>query len=144
MPQKSKLPSINNGKIIHGGREERKPAPMNGQMHSKVGSLKPTSASKPNLTSMDSKRHLGSNNGIGPGRPAGPKGLPSKAPVAILEKKASASGAKNILPAMHKPPSSKMQSSVPKQRMEQKKGLQEPSKAKMIPKQPSASSKPQV
>jgi len=34
--------------------------------------------------------------------------------------------------------------SVPKQQWEQRKGSQEPNKAKMIPKQPLASPKPQV
>lgn len=111
-------------------------------MHSKVGLQKPTSANKPDATLMNSKRQLGSNNGAGPGRPAGSKCLPSKTPVSTMQKKALAPSAKKILPAVHKPLPSKP--SVPKQQWEQRKGSQEPNKAKMIPKQPLASPKPQI
>jgi len=115
-------------------------------MHSKVGSQKPTSANKPDATSINSKRQLGSNNGTGPGRPAGPKFLPSKTPASsIMQKKASSPSAKKILPAMHKSlPSNPSKSSVPKQHWEQRKGLQEPNKARPIPKQPLSSLKSQV
>ncbi|KAJ6930292.1 hypothetical protein NC652_013969 [Populus alba x Populus x berolinensis] len=140
--QKSKQPSSNSGRNIHGSHEERKPAFRNGQMHSKVGLQKPTSANKPDATLMNSKRQLGSNNGAGPGRPAGSKCLPSKTPVSTMQKKALAPSAKKILPAVHKPLPSKP--SVPKQQWEQRKGSQEPNKAKMIPKQPLASPKPQI
>ncbi|KAI5588889.1 hypothetical protein BDE02_05G126100 [Populus trichocarpa] len=140
--QKSKQPSSNSGRNIHGSHEERKPVFRNGQMHSKVGLQKPTSANKPDATLMNSKRQLGSNNGTGPGRPAGSKCLPSKTPVSIMQKKAMAPSAKKILPAVHKPLPSKP--SVPKQQWEQRKGSQEPNKAKMIPKQPLASPKPQI
>ncbi|XP_073265611.1 uncharacterized protein [Populus alba] len=140
--QKSKQPSSSSGRNIHGSHEERKPAFRNGQMHSKVGLQKPTSANKPDATLMNSKRQLGSNNGAGPGRPAGSKCLPSKTPVSTMQKKALAPSAKKILPAVHKPLPSKP--SVPKQQWEQRKGSQEPNKAKMIPKQPLASPKPQI
>nr|ALN96996.1 SPT2 chromatin protein [Populus tomentosa] len=140
--QKSKQPSSNSGRNIHGRHEERKPVFWNGQMHSKVGLQKPTSANKPDATLMNSKRQLGSNNGTGPGRPAGSKCLPSKTLVSIMQKKALAPSAKKILPAVHKPLPSKP--SVPKQQWEQRKGSQEPNKAKMIPKQPLASPKPQI
>ncbi|CAK7339677.1 unnamed protein product [Dovyalis caffra] len=142
VPQKSKQPPSKSGRNIHGSHEERKPVSRNGQMHSKVGSQKPTYANKPDATSMNSKRQLGISNGTGPGRPAQPKGLPSKTPVPIMQKKASAPSVKKILPAMHKPIPSK--SSVPKEHWEQRKGLQEPSNAKMIAKQPLASSKQQI
>jgi len=140
--QKSKQPSSNSGRNIHGSHEERKSVFRNGQMHSKVGLQKPTSANKPDATLMNSKRQLGSNNGTGPGRPAGSKCLPSKTPVSIMQKKAMAPSAKKILPAVHKPLPSKP--SVPKQQLEQRKGSQEPNKPKMIPKQPLASPKPHV
>lgn len=142
MQQKSKQPSSNSGRNFHGRHEERKPVFWNGLMHSKVGLQKPTSANKPDATLMNSKRQLGSNNGTGPGRPAGSKCLPSKTPVSIMQKKALAPSAKKILPAVHKPLPSKP--SVPKQQWEQRKGSQEPNKAKMIPKQPLASPKPQI
>ncbi|KDP32150.1 hypothetical protein JCGZ_12611 [Jatropha curcas] len=144
VPHKSKQPSGNNVRDIRGGREERKSIPVNGQMHSKSGPYKPTSASKPTSTSMDSRRHLGSNNATGPGRPTGAKGLPPKVPLTNVEKKVLAPGAKTTLPAGRKPPPLKMQSSIPKQQIEQKRAIQEPKKNMMMRNQPVASSKPQL
>ncbi|KAJ6915778.1 hypothetical protein NC652_018439 [Populus alba x Populus x berolinensis] len=145
VPQKIKQASSNSGRNIHGIREERKPVFRNGQMHPKVGSQKPSSANKPDATSINSRRQLGSNNGTGPGRPAGPKFLPSKTPASIMQKKASSPSAKKILPAMHKSlPSNPSKSSIPKQHWEQRKGLQEPNKARPIPKQPLSSLKSQI
>ncbi|KAJ6907061.1 hypothetical protein NC651_017670 [Populus alba x Populus x berolinensis] len=145
VPQKIKQASSNSGRNIHGIREERKPVFRNGQMHPKVGSQKPSSANKPDASSINSRRQLGSNNGTGPGRPAGPKFLPSKTPASIMQKKASSPSAKKILPAMHKSlPSNPSKSSVPKQHWEQRKGLQEPNKARPMPKQPLSSLKSQV
>lgn len=144
MPLKSKQPLGNSGKHLHVTHEERKTVSVNGKSHSKTGSNKLTSANKPNLTSVDPRKQLGSNIGNGPGRPIGPKGLPLKKHVATMEKKALAPGAKNSIPGVQKPPTSKLQSSVPKQRLEQKKGLEEPKKSKMMPKQHMSSSKPQV
>ncbi|KAB5547501.1 hypothetical protein DKX38_010907 [Salix brachista] len=144
VPQKIKQASSNSGRNIHGIREEGKPVFRNAQMHSKVGSQKPTSANKLDAASINSKRQLGSNNGTGPGRPGGPKCLPSKTPVSIMQKKASAS-AKKILPAMRKPlPSNLSKPSVPKQHWEQRKGLQEHSKPRPIPKQPLPTVKSQI
>uniref|UniRef100_A0A6M2FBK0 SPT2 chromatin protein n=1 Tax=Populus davidiana TaxID=266767 RepID=A0A6M2FBK0_9ROSI len=145
VPQKIKQASSNSGRNIHGIREERKPVFRNGQMHPKVGSQKPSSANKPDASSINSRRQLGSNNGTGPGRPAGPKFLPSKTPASIMQKKASSPSAKKILPAMHKSlPSNPSKSSVPKQHWEQRKGLQEPNKARPMPKQPLSSLKSQI
>ncbi|XP_062144411.1 protein spt2 [Alnus glutinosa] len=145
VPLKSK-PLGNSGKRLHGTHEERKTvsAAQNGQSYSKTGSNKLTSANKPNFSSVDPRRQLDSNIRNGPGRPTGPKGLPLKKPVATMEKKALAPGAKNYTPGLQKPLTSKLQSSVPKQRLEQKKGLEEPKKSKMMPKQPMTSSKPQI
>ncbi|XVE86917.1 hypothetical protein DITRI_Ditri18aG0074100 [Diplodiscus trichospermus] len=71
MPSKSKQPSgSNSGRNVQGIREERKSVPLNGQIH-KAGSYKSSSAGKPNMTSMYSKKQPGVSNGIGPGRPAG-------------------------------------------------------------------------
>jgi protein SPT2 len=145
VPLKSK-PLGNSGKRLHGTHEERKTvsAAQNGQSYSKTGSNKLTSANKPNFSSVDPRRQLDSNIRNGPGRPTGPKGLPLKKPVATMEKKALAPGAKNYTPGLQKPLTSKLQSLVPKQRLGQKKGLEEPKKSKMMPKQPMTSSKPQV
>lgn len=144
MPLKSKKPLGNSGRHLHGTHEERKTVSVNGQSYSKTGSNKLTSANKPNSTSVDPRKQLASNMGNGPGRPIGPKGLPLKKPVATVEKKALAPGAKNSIPGVQKPLTSKLKSSIPMQRLEQKRGLEEPKKAKMMPKQPMASSKPQV
>ncbi|KAK9284420.1 hypothetical protein L1049_023592 [Liquidambar formosana] len=148
VPHRSKQSLGNTGRQVLSGREERKPVSMNGHMQPKAGSHKINSAAKPNLTSMDSRKQLGSNSANGPGRPVGQKGLPSKMPVATLEKKASAPTAKNSMAVVHKPLPSKLNSSIPKQHLQQKRVSQEPSKAKMIPKQPvkqpMASSKPQI
>ncbi|XP_021273839.1 uncharacterized protein LOC110408982 isoform X2 [Herrania umbratica] len=170
MPPKSKPPlgsNSNNGRNVRGIREERKPVPLNGQMHSKAGSYK-SSASKPNVISMDSKKQLGVNNGIGPGRPVGvsngigagrpvgvsngvgpgrrtgPKAVPLKMPIAKIEKKISGPAARNLPPSAQKAPSSKMHSSDSKQHLQMKKGSQERSKDKIMPQRPVISSKPQV
>uniref|UniRef100_A0A2C9UXT4 SPT2 chromatin protein n=1 Tax=Manihot esculenta TaxID=3983 RepID=A0A2C9UXT4_MANES len=142
VPQKSKQPS---GSSVRGSREERKPIPMNGQMHSKLGLHRSVSSSKPASTTMDSRRQLGSNNGSGPGRPTGSKGLPPKMPLSTMEKKSFAPVAKSILPASHKPPAPKMQSSVPRQKVEQKRALPEPKKSVTMPNKPVApAKKPQI
>lgn len=137
----------NSARHGNGGREERKLTSMNGHMHSKVGSNKLASGSKSNSTMMDHRKQLGSNDGNGPGRPLLPKGLPSKMPASTLEKKASAPIRKSSMPVAHKPPASKLQPSISKQRVEQKKEIRapiQPNKAKLLPKQPVGLSKPQV
>ncbi|KAK1586866.1 hypothetical protein Q3G72_006917 [Acer saccharum] len=144
LPIKNKQPLGNSGRNVQGAREERKPISSNGQMHSKAGPYKSNSASKPNLTSMDSRKQHSSSNGIGPGRPAGPKPLPSKMPVASMVKKAFTSGAKNVLPSAKVPPSSKMPPPVQKKHLEQRKGFEEPNMRKMVPKQQVSASKPQI
>lgn len=164
MPTKSKQTLGNSGRNGHVAREERKPVSSNVQMHSKSGLYKSTNGSKSNLTSVDSRKQHSNNNGIGPGRPAGLKAPPSKMPVASLERKASAPGAKNHLSsgknhlpsakdqlAIAKnqssakiPPSSKILPSVQKKHLEQRNGIQEPNRSRPISRQPVASSKPQV
>ncbi|XP_059439802.1 protein spt2-like isoform X2 [Corylus avellana] len=144
VPLKSKKPLGNSGRHLHGMHGERKTVSVNGQSYSKTGSNKLTSANRPNSTSVETRKQLASNMGNGPGRPIGPKGLPLKKPVATMEKKALAPGAKNSIPGVQKPLTSKLKSSIPMQRLEQKRGLEEPKKAKMMPKQPMASSKPQI
>ncbi|XP_044470226.1 protein spt2-like [Mangifera indica] len=127
-------------------RGERKIVSPNGQMHSKSGTNRPTSASKPNLTPMDTRRQHYNSNGIGPGKPAGPKPQPSKMPVASMQKRASIPipVAKNHLPGAKVPPSSKALPSVQKKHLEQRRGSEELHRSKTIPKQMIASSKPQI
>ncbi|XP_060675055.1 uncharacterized protein LOC107424990 isoform X1 [Ziziphus jujuba] len=159
VPMKSKQSMGNRGGHGHGGHEERKSVSVNGHMHSTVSSNKLASGSKPNLTSMNSRKQLGSSNGNGPGRPLAPKvlpsngngpgrplapkGLPSKVAPSTLVKKASAPVSKSSMPVVHKPPSSKLQSSFSKQQLEQRREVREPEKAKLLPKTPVGLSKPQ-
>lgn len=164
MPTKSKQPLGNSGRNVHAAREERKPVSSNVQMHSKAGLYKAANGNKSNSMSVESRKQHSNNNGIGPGRPAGQKAPPLKMPVASLERKASASGAKyhpasvkNHLPTAKNqlpiaknqssakiPPSSKILPSVQKKHLEQRNGIQEPNRSRPISKQPVASSKPQV
>lgn len=123
---------------------------MNGNMQRKSGPHMIVSAGKSNLTPATSKKQLGSNYGNGPGRPVVAKGLPSKMPITSMERKISAPTAKqypplakNSLPGVNKSLPSK-NSTMPKKPLQQKREVQEPSRGKLIPKQPMTSSKPQV
>ncbi|EEF33486.1 conserved hypothetical protein [Ricinus communis] len=144
VPQKSRQPAGNSVRDIHGGREDRKSIPMNGQFHSKSGLHRSTSTSKPSSTSLDPKRQLGRNSGIGPGRPTGPKALPMKTPLSNVERKASAPAPKSIMPGARKSLPPKIQSYAPRQHVEQRKTLQEPKKTVPMSKQPVVSSRPQM
>ncbi|KAM1625080.1 hypothetical protein FF1_023022 [Malus domestica] len=138
------VPSANNGRVVPGRRDERKLVSMNGQMHSKVGPNKLSSASRrPDSTSMDSRRQLGSIGGNVPGRPLETKRLPSKMPASTTERKASTPGLKNPMSGVPRPPLSKLQSSIPRQQLQQKKEVQESNKPKVLRKQSSGLSRPQ-
>ncbi|KAK8716555.1 hypothetical protein V6N13_043861 [Hibiscus sabdariffa] len=89
-------------------------------------------------------RPVSVSNGTGPGRPSGPKAAPSKMPLAKMEKKISAPTSRNPPPSAHKAPPSKVHSSESRRHIEQKRGLQERSKDKMMPQRPQVSSKSQV
>ncbi|KAA3457409.1 protein SPT2-like protein [Gossypium australe] len=91
-----------------------------------------------------SGRPVGASNGAGSGRPAGPKAVPSKMPIAKMEKKIPPPTSRNLPSSAHKAPPSKMHSSDSRQHLEQKRGLQERSKDKMMHQRPPVSSKPQV
>ncbi|XP_004288305.1 PREDICTED: protein SPT2 homolog [Fragaria vesca subsp. vesca] len=137
--------SHDNGRPVMSGHDERKAIPTNGHMHSKVGSNRPSSASsRPGSTSMDSRKQLGSNNANGPGRPLVPKGLPSKMPASTLERRVSAPGLKNNMSSLQKAPSSKSQSSLLKQPLQQRKDVREPYKPSMLSKQSTGLSKHQI
>ncbi|CAN6711191.1 unnamed protein product [Malus baccata var. baccata] len=138
------VPSANNGRDVPGRRDERKLVSVDGQMHSKVGLNKLSSASRrPDATSMDSRRQLGSNGGNRPGRPQETKRLSSKTPASAIERKASTPGLKNPMSGVPRPPLSKLQSSIPRQQLQQKKEVREPNKPKVLPKQSSGLSRPQ-
>ncbi|GMI67987.1 hypothetical protein like AT2G22720 [Hibiscus trionum] len=90
-------------------------------------------------------RPVGPSNGTGSGRPSGPKAVPSKMPIAKMEKKISAPTSRNLPPSVHKAPPSKVHSSESRLHLEQKRGIQERSKDKMMPQRPPpVSSKSQV
>ncbi|XP_059642590.1 uncharacterized protein LOC132284497 [Cornus florida] len=170
MPSKSKQSLSNSGRQVSNGREERKPTshvsngreerkpmshisngreeskPMSKSTHMppKAGSHRLTSVAKPNRTVVDSRKQLGSNSGNEPRRPLGSKGLPTKKPAAVMEKKGALPGAKSSTAGFHKPPSSKLQHATPKQSIESRKKFHEYSKGRMIPKHPVSSSKPQM
>ncbi|XP_042506896.1 protein spt2-like [Macadamia integrifolia] len=152
---------------VSNGREERKPISINRQIQSQARPHKAAPTSRPNLTSADPRKQLGSNTGNGPGRPVGPKGFPSKMsaptkntgtgpgrPVVpkgfpskisapTMEKKAPAVVAKSNLAAVQKPALSKVNPLVQKKHLEQKREIREPHKARVMAKQ-AVPSKPQV
>ncbi|XP_050363632.1 uncharacterized protein LOC126782422 isoform X2 [Argentina anserina] len=142
-----------NGRPVQGSREngrpgrdethERKAAPTNGQIHSKVAPTRPSSASgRPGSTSMDSRKQLGSNIANGPGRPLGPKGLPSKIPASTSERRASAPGLKNSKSSVQRT-SLKSESSLLKQPVQQRKDVRESYKPTILSKQSRGSPKHQ-
>ncbi|XP_062100993.1 uncharacterized protein LOC133806908 isoform X2 [Humulus lupulus] len=162
LPMKSKQALGNNGRHSQGSHPERKSVPMNGHVHSKVGSNKLPSASKPSSAPMDSRRQHSSSNGTGPGRPLVTKSLPSRSP-APVGKKVATPAAKSSIPStkssfpstkssipstkssMQKPLSSKLQPSISRQQQfGQRRELQAPAKAKLLPKQPTGLSRPQI
>lgn len=153
MLAKSKQALGTSGRQVNGSHGEKKSVPMNGHLPSKPSSNKLPSASRPNSSQMDSKKQHSSKIGTGPGRPLAPKGLPSKTP-SSLEKKVSPPVAKSSSssmqkpslqkPSLQKPPSSKLQPSISRQQLEQRREPQGPAKAKVLPKQPAGLSRPQV
>lgn len=158
VPVKSKQALGTSGRQVNGIHGEKKSVPMNGHLPSKPGSNKLPSASRPNSSQMDSKKQHSSKNGTGPGRPLAPKGLTAKTP-SSLEKKVSPPVAKSSSssmqkpgmqkpslqkPSSQKPPSSKLQPSISRQQLEQRREPQGPAKAKVLPKQPAGLSRPQI
>ncbi|XP_010275521.1 PREDICTED: protein SPT2 homolog isoform X2 [Nelumbo nucifera] len=134
VPLKSKQLVNKPSRPVSNGHEERKPVSMNHKMPPKAGVQKVAPPSRPKSTSTDPRRELGSNSGNGPGRPVGPKGLPSKMPVPTVEKKASAVGAKSSQSGVQKAPLPKLHPPVQKQHSEQK--FREPERNKIkAPKQ---------
>ncbi|XP_057491627.1 protein spt2-like [Actinidia eriantha] len=150
MLPKGKQSLTNPVRQLPNGHKDRKPVSKGSQMHPKVGSHKLASASKPVLASVEYRKQIGNNNGSGPGRSLGAKGLPSKKPAATTERSVPAAAAKSSLLSAHKPPPSKFLSAaskpppVLKQPLNQKKEFQESSKGKMLPKQPAVACKPQI
>ncbi|KAK7360993.1 hypothetical protein VNO77_03016 [Canavalia gladiata] len=143
VPARSKQPLNKGGKLVRAGHEERKLGSGAGHLPPKSGSSYKTT-SKPSTAFADSRKQPSNNSGNGPGRPVGPKGLPSKISVGTTGNKSSAPGIRNPVNGMQKSLPSKAHSSLPKQNVEQRKDIRELNKPKMTPKPPVASSKPQI
>lgn len=166
-----KQPLINGGKPARGSGENRKPAVGAGHSVPKSGpSCKLSDTNKSGMASVDSRKQLGSNSGIGPGRPVVSKQLPSKMPASTMGNKSSTLGMKRSVNGVQKPLPSKLNSSAPKQFVEQRRDVRvqnkplpskvhssapkqivdqrkdsrDQNKPKMVPKQPVASSRAQV
>ncbi|KAG5060102.1 hypothetical protein JHK87_001131 [Glycine soja] len=160
VPARSKLPLSNGGKHVRASHEERNVGSAAGRLPPKSGSSYKTS--KPSMASADSRKQLGNNSDNGPGWPVGPKGLPSKISVGTTGNKSSAPGIKNSVNGMRKSLPSKnhpsipkqsvdqriskqsVEQRIPKQSVEQRRDIRELNRPKMTPKQPVASSKPQI
>ncbi|KAK2982303.1 hypothetical protein RJ640_014822, partial [Escallonia rubra] len=150
VPPRSKPSLNNNGRRVVNGRDERKPLPTGNQIRPKVGPQTSASTSNRTSTSVESRKQLGSSNGSGPGRPLGPKGLPSKVPNTVVKKiaapigRSSINGLRQPAPSKLQSSNTKPQSSNMKPPLEQKKRFPESSNGRTMSKQPVPSSKPQV
>ncbi|KAK2997559.1 hypothetical protein RJ639_026409 [Escallonia herrerae] len=143
VPPRSKPSLNNNGRKVVNGRDERRPLPTGNQIRPKVGPQTSASTSNRTSTSVESRKQLGSSNGSGPGRPLGPKGLPSKVPNTVIKRIAAPIG-KSSINGLRQPAPSKLQSSNTKPPLEQKKRFPEFSNGRTVSKRPVPSSKPQV
>ncbi|KAL8528889.1 hypothetical protein ACS0TY_006381 [Phlomoides rotata] len=92
------------------GRDGRKPILASSHGKPKVGLEKLAHTGK---SSADSRRMLGSSNGSGPGRPLGPKGVPSKSSIPATGKM-SQPIARNVISGDRRPSSSSVQSGARK------------------------------
>ncbi|KAH1238887.1 hypothetical protein GmHk_08G023468 [Glycine max] len=134
VPARNKLPLSNGGKHVRASHEERNVGSAAGHLPPKSGSsYRTSSTSKPSMASADSRKQPGNNSGNGPGRPVGPKGLPSKISVGTTGNKSSTPAIKNPVNGMQKSLPSKNHPSIPKQIVEQR--ISKHSVEQRIPKQ---------
>ncbi|XP_058777442.1 uncharacterized protein LOC131651768 [Vicia villosa] len=157
VPGRSKHSLSNGGKLVRSTGDNRRPVAGASHLAPKPQSnYKLSSSSQASKASVDSRKHLGSNSGNGPGRPVGPKGMPSvgskgmpsKMPVNTMGRKSVTPGMRNPVNGVQKPPPSKVFPSVPKYSMDQRKDVRELHKPKILPRPPPrppvASSRAQV
>ncbi|XP_049381722.1 uncharacterized protein LOC125846362 isoform X2 [Solanum stenotomum] len=141
LPPSTKQSSSNTWRKLLDDRVVRKPILGSSQMPHQLLSQKFVSVSKQTQLALDSRKQLGSSKGSGPGRPLGvhPKiiGGPNGKRVLIP-------GVKSTVPALHKPTSSKLQPSIPRQCLVPKKEILQSGKSKVMPQQakPSYKHKP--
>lgn len=110
-------------------------------MQSKLLTQQSVSVGKQTQLALYSRKQLGSSKGSGPGRPLG---VPPKILTGPNGKRVLTPGVKSTVPALHKPTSSKLQPSIPRQSLVQKKEILQSGKSKVMPKQaePSYKHKP--
>ncbi|KAG5623740.1 hypothetical protein H5410_008958 [Solanum commersonii] len=141
LPPSTKQSSSNTGRKLLDDRVVRKPILGSSQMPHQLLSQKSISVSKQTQLALDSRKQLGSSKGSGPGRPLGVQlkiiGGPNGKRVLIPD-------VKSTVPALHKPTSSKLQPSIPRQYLVQKKEILQSGKSKVMPQQaePSYKHKP--
>lgn len=125
--------SSNTGRKLLNDREIRKPIPGSSQIQPKPLTQ--------NLA-LDSRKQVGSSKGSGPGRPLGPKAVPPKIISGPNSKRVLTPGVKSNARALHKPTSSKLHPSIPRQSLVQKKEILQSGISKVMPKQAEPSYKP--
>ncbi|KAG6401078.1 hypothetical protein SASPL_137923 [Salvia splendens] len=103
--QRSRPMGNGRAKEVFNGPDGRKPMLPCSQSKSKVGMDK---SAHTNKSSTESRKQFGNNNGSGPGRPLGPKVLPSYNSVRATAKSAQPAAKKNIS-VVRKPTSSPLQ-----------------------------------
>ncbi|CAN0865032.1 hypothetical protein LINGRAHAP2_LOCUS9117 [Linum grandiflorum] len=116
---------------VNGGQDPRKSTSMNGQPPPRTGvphKGTSTSGAKPNMAPSDSRRQPSSSNGVGPGRPAGPKGLPLKPAPGHSERRAPPAVPRTQQHSSQRPLPSKMPPGSQRQQLEHRKIVQEPSR----------------
>lgn len=134
-----KQSSSNTGRKLLDDREVKRGS----QMQPKAAIQKSVSINRPTQPSLDSRKQFSSSNGSGPGRPLGPKGVPTKVTGNPNDKKFLAPGAKSNVAALHRPTPSKMLPSVRRQSLVQNRVPLESGKSKVMPKQGVPVSRPQ-
>ncbi|KAL3378238.1 hypothetical protein AABB24_004253 [Solanum stoloniferum] len=141
LPPSTKQSSSNTGRKFLDNRVVRKPILGSSQMPYQLLSQKSVSVSKQTQLALDSRKQLGSSKGSGPNRLLGvqPKIIASPNGKRVLTP-----GVKSTVPALHKPTSSKLQPSIPRQYLVQKKEILQSGKSKVMPQQaePSYKHKP--
>nr|XP_009791047.1 PREDICTED: histone H3.v1-like isoform X4 [Nicotiana sylvestris] len=141
LPPSSKQSLSNTRRKLLNDREVRKPIPGSSQMQPKLLTQKSVSVSKQSQLALDLRKQLSSSKGSGPDRPLRPKVVPPKVIGVPNGKRVSTPGVKSTVPALHKPTPSKLQPSIPRQSLAQKKELLQSGKSKGISNQAVPSSK---
>ncbi|XP_018634536.1 protein spt2-like isoform X2 [Nicotiana tomentosiformis] len=141
LPPSSKQSLSNTRRKLLNDHEVRKPIPGSSQMQSKLLTQKSVSVSKQSQLALDLRKQLSSSKGSGPDRPLGPKVVPPKVIGVPNGKRVLTPGVKSTVPALHKPTPSKLQPSIPRQSLVQKKELLQSGKSKGISNQAGPSSK---